>query len=233
MGVKASASKTKTSEEGKSDQNVDANKFGTTDASSTGGYNSNQSGNVAATFGEEGQSLLKNLMGKFTADRPLTGQNTLSALSGQGGVNPYVEDSITRSNEEAQRMLGKQQAGVRAGNYRGGTGANIYAQEDTAGDFLSRLAGQNANTRMSAFNTGEDRRMAAAGTLSGAEQNQAALANQLLATLRGQSSNQNSTGTSFEDSISKFLENLKQNTNASYQKKGEETNVSASASFGG
>jgi hypothetical protein len=177
MGVKASASKTKTSEEGKSDQNVDANKFGTTDASSTGGYNSNQSGNVAATFGEEGQSLLKNLMGKFTADRPLTGQNTLSALSGQGGVNPYVEDSITRSNEEAQRMLGKQQAGVRAGNYRGGTGANIYAQEDTAGDFLSRLAGQNANTRMSAFNTGEDRRMAAAGTLSGAEQNQAALAN--------------------------------------------------------
>lgn len=119
--------------------------------------------------------------------------------AGGGGQNPYVESIIKHSNAEGDQALGTNLAKSRAGGYRGGTGANLYNQDNVIANSANERALGNANLRYGAYNEGAGRDLTAhlagasgLGALGSGQQNIAA---QILALLRGEKVDQNATGT--------------------------------------
>lgn len=150
------------------------------------------SGSVTPTFGADAQGILSSLTGRATGATPSntgTASDLLLAMGKQGGQNPYVEDVIAASNREAGVLQGQGLAKLRAQGYRGGTAANIFGQGMFANDFASKLAGENAKTRMGAWDTSSDRSLQALGGAADTGAADQALALQLLSLLRGESSN--------------------------------------------
>ena len=150
-----------------------------------------QSGFVTPTFGEDAQGVLASLTGKATGATPnnvSAASDLLLSMGRTGGQNPYVEDVIAASNREAGLLQGQGLAKLRAQGYRGGTAANIFGQGMFANDFAAKLAGENAKTRMGAYDTSADRSLRALGGAAETGAADQALALQLLSLLRGESS---------------------------------------------
>lgn len=202
MNLNGKKTKGKTSASGTSSENVSQTTNQENNTSRAGGFDTNSAGSSSVTFGEQGQSLLDTLTAKFTGGQDTTGRDTLSSLATNGGINPFVDQAITQSNDEAGRMHDQTQAGIRSGNFRGGAAADMFGQADASGNFFSRLAGQNANTRVGAFDSAENRRLGAAGQLGGIESQDTGMATNILSFLRGQDTTQDSNGTTFEDIVS-------------------------------
>lgn len=149
------------------------------------------SGSVTPTFGADAQGILSVLTNRATGTAPSNAQqasNALLAMGQQGGQNPFVEDYIAASNNEAGNVFDRGMAGLRAQGYRGGTAANIFGQGTFAGDFANKLAMTNAATRMGAYDTGQDQVLRALGAAAETGAIDSASALQLLALLRGESS---------------------------------------------
>lgn len=167
--------------------------------------NQTQTGTRKALFDSpQAQQILSALTGQVAGpSAPNYGEEaagtyrTMSATP--GGVNPFVEDAIAASNKEADAGLATNLAKVRAGAYRGGTGANMYGQGRMVADTMNTRAKDNALARIGAFESGESRRLAGMGAgasgLAGMGSNQQLLAAQILAMLRGEDINQNTVGT--------------------------------------
>lgn len=135
-------------------------------------------------------------------------------------VNPNVESIISASNQEGDRALGNNLAKVRAGAYRGGTGANMYGQGRVVADAANERALGNANLRYGAFEADQNRgltsKLAGASGLAGLEGTkqagqgqQNALGTQLLALLRGENTNQQGTSSLNSMTVAQLLEALR------------------------
>ena len=149
------------------------------------------SGSVTPTFGDNAQGILASLTGQATGENPTNASRAsdlLLAMGRTGGANPYVEDVIKASNREAGILQDQGLAKLRAQGYRGGTAANIFGQGMFANDFAAKLAGENAKTRMGAFDTTSDRSLQALGGAATTSSIDQGLALQLLSLLRGESS---------------------------------------------
>jgi len=181
-----------------------------TNMSSTGV--TNRVGNRNATFNTPGaQELLSYLQGATMQPGGVGNYGTAAgaAYGGLasdlgGGNNPFIDEIINRSNAEADRTLAGGLAKVRAGGFRGGTGANMYGQGRLVADAANSRARDNATLRSGAYEAAQGRaltsRLAGASGLAGLEgqdnaSRQAMLqqAMQLLAMLRGESLDENST----------------------------------------
>lgn len=115
----------------------------------------------------------------------------------EGAMNPYTEALIADENKMADRRFGNRLAQTRAGAYRGGTGANMYAQDKLAQDFTNEQSRDNNAIRTQAFEAaqgrGQTERLAGSAGLSALRESDisAALQNkgiaaQILALLRGE-----------------------------------------------
>lgn len=124
------------------------------------------------------------------------------ANTSPGGNNPHLEALINASNQEGDQVLANNLAKVRAGGFRGGTGANMYNQATTIGNEATRRTIANEGLRFQAGESDANRvlqsRTAGAAGLAGLSgQNQAGmqqrnnLGAQILALLRGENFNEN------------------------------------------
>lgn len=141
------------------------------------------------TFGNEAQSTLASLTGKADGTTPSNANaasDLLLSMGKIGGMNPYTEEAIAASNREAGVLQGQGLAKLRAQGYRGGTAANLFGQGMFTNDFAAKLAGENARTRMGAYDTGADRSLRALGGAAETGAADQALALQLLSLLRGE-----------------------------------------------
>lgn len=169
--------------------------------------NQTQTGQRRALFDSpEAQTILGALTGQVAgSDRPDYGAEAAGTYrqmaSNPGGINPFVEQAISASNKEADAALQTGLAGVRAGAYRGGTGANMYGQGRMVADAANTRAKDNALARVGAFDSAATRQLAGqqagASGLAGMDTNKQLLAAQILAMLRGEDVNQNTAGTMF------------------------------------
>lgn len=156
----------------------------------------NITGTTDPTFNSpESQAILARLSGTATdtagTDYLHQAGNTYGAIAGGGDSNPYIEALIHDQNAVGDRTFQNRLAGTRAGAYRGGTGANMFGQGKLAADFTNQQSAQNNQLRADNYNTGQARKLAAAGGLADLGGGQASLAAQILAMLRGQKINQN------------------------------------------
>lgn len=164
-----------------------------------------QTGQRRALFDSpEAQTILSSLTGQVAgSSRPDYGAEAAGTYrqmaATPGGINPFVEQAITASNKEADAALQTGLAGVRAGAYRGGTGANMYGQGRMVADAANTRAKDNALARIGAFDSAATRQLAGqqagASGLGGLGTNQQLLAAQILSLLRGEDINQQSSGT--------------------------------------
>ena len=189
MGFGAKGSKESTKQSEFTTQNTNQTQTGTRKAlfdspqaqQILGALTGQVSGSGAPDYGAEAGGMYRNL------------------ASTPGGVNPFVEQAITASNKEGDVALQTGLAGVRAGAFRGGTGASMYGQGRMVADAANTRAKDNALARIGAFDAGESRRMAGVGAgasgLAGMGNSQQLLAAQILALLRGEDINQNTVGT--------------------------------------
>lgn len=185
MGFGASASRQRT------DQNVSQN------------TSTNNTGQRRAVFDSpEAQSVLASLTGQATGspnyNEEAAGIYRGMAGGGGGGINPFVENIISASNKEGDRALQSGLAGVRAGAYRGGTGASMYGQGNMVANAANTRAKDNASLRYGAYNDNASRALSAAGAgaggLANLGQGNQSLAAQILALLRGENTNETGTG---------------------------------------
>jgi len=149
------------------------------------------SGSVTPTFGDNAQGILASLTGQATGTNPSNAtraSDLLLAFGQNGGMNPFTEDAIRASNREAGLLQDKGLAQLRAQGYRGGTAANLFGQGMFTNDFAAKLAGENAKTRMGAYDTSADRSIQALGGAASTGAIDQATALQLLSLLRGESS---------------------------------------------
>lgn len=212
MGAKVGGSKTsqKTNSFETLDQNQKSNQNTVTDGST----NQNTTGGSRAVFDSpQAQQILNALTGQSTGGGPAMGTygkqagDTYGKLANtQGGINPAVEGLISAGNAEGDAQLDTGLAKVRAGGYRGGTGASMYGQGKLVADSANTRAKGNNEIRYNAYESGQNRQMAgqtagAAGltNLEGMNrqgaQNNANIGTQILALLRGENNNQNTAGT--------------------------------------
>lgn len=204
LGAKASASRDRysndewqnTTQQNNSKTNTAANTAGTT--------------STDATFGSpQGKSILDALTGQIVngngADYTNTAAGAFTRAANGGGVNPYVEGIISAGNKEADNTFANRLAQTRAAGYRGGTASNINNQEQLASNFTNNQAGQNANLRYGAYNDAAGRELSGAAGLASLGGQQTGLGAQILALLRGQTTNtnqqQNVESTTLEDII--------------------------------
>lgn len=231
LGFSSNKQKNSNQQSGSSNEVMNSLSNANTTASNTGGFNNSATGSQTANFSPEGQSLLSALTARL-AQPQTAGRDALTSLATGGGINPYVESSISRSNEEAQRQMQQAQAGMRAGNRGIGQNANLFGQADAASLFLSRLAGENANTRVGAFENAQNRQLSAAGSAAGLEQGDSGIAANLIGLTRGTDSTQQQAGTTFEDMISQIIQNQNATSNKKFDTKGTSTGKSSGFSAG-
>lgn len=136
----------------------------------------------------EAKSLLAALSGVYTPEALQAGQQSrgyLSALAGESGRNPFLEQQIALGDQQAQQLQNTNLAKVRAAGYRGGTGANAVNQALLANDFaLGRAANAN-QMRYQDYNDSFGRRLNAATALAGQGGTDLAGAQNLLNMLAG------------------------------------------------
>jgi hypothetical protein len=201
-------------------------------------------GSRAATFDNPyAQSILSALSGQVGQPAPQMGASGQQAASVYGGltgatpaVNPNVESLIASSNKEGDQVLGNNLAKVRAGGFRGGTGANMYGQTEQIANAANTRAKDNSSLRYGAYeadaNRGVSSKLAGASGLAGlenmqqgAQQSQSNLGTQLLALLRGESTAQQGTSTGQTTSIQDIISAL------TGGKSGTSSTVGGSAGF--
>ena len=237
IGGSAEKSKSQSSEKGTSSELLNSLSSGTTNTSGNSSFANSGFGSTKATFNPQGTSMLNSLTDKFSGDQSTVGRDNLNDIASNTEINPYVDTAIERSNEEASRMMGQNQAGIRAGNRGMGVNSNLYSQDDSASTFLSRMGGQNANTRVGAFENQANRRLGAAGQAAGLEQGDTGLMTSLIGMTKGQDSTSLNEGTSMEQMIADFIQNQQSTANKSYEQsgksKGSKVGLSASGGFGG
>lgn len=124
---------------------------------------------------------------------------TYQRMADQTGqdTNPYVEALIKDENAVAETGFQNRLAQTRAGAYRGGTGANMYAQDKVGADFQAQLSQGNNQLRYGAYDDAQNRALSSnvsgAAGLAGLRESdigtalqQKGFATQLLALLRGE-----------------------------------------------
>lgn len=162
--------------------------------------NVDQYGQRRAVFDSpEATSILGHLTGQASGQGPdynqMAGTAYQRLATTPDGINPFVEEAIRTSNKEGDAALQTGLAGIRAGAYRGGTGANLYSQGRLVADAANTRAKDNALARVGAFDAAAGRSLAGqqagASGLSGLGQGNQLLAAQILAMLRGENFDQN------------------------------------------
>lgn len=237
MGFKlgGSASKQQSSENQWQNSTQDSTQRTNQTAQQTG------TGSRAATFDNPyASNILAALTGR-TADPYTMGTAGVTATNAFGdltkatpSVNPNVENIISASNKEGEQVMQNNLAKVRAGAYRGGTGANMYGQGKVIADAANKRSLDNANLRYGAYeadvNRGLTGKLAGASGLAGLEGQQQqgqtqqnALGAQLLALLRGETTQQQGTSNVESMTIGQILQALRGG------KSGTTTNTSGSA----
>jgi hypothetical protein len=152
----------------------------------------------ALASGAKGQTKYGDTLGNFFQSRMA------------GGVNPYVQGIVDSNNQLANTDFANRIAQVRSGGFRGGIGTDLVNQGMFTSDFTSRQHGANSQLLANAFDTGENRALAAAGGLGGLDQNSLQSAIALIAALRGEAGEgqqtQKQSGWGFD--LNSFLKGL-------------------------
>lgn len=167
--------------------------------SSKTSQNTRTSSTSTPTFGAEGQDVLRRLLADVsTLDTNNSGElaKLRTLMSDNPGQNPFTEQAIAASNEEAKRFFDRGQAGVRAQNYRGSTPNNIFQQGEFSNRFAGNLAATNANTRMNQYNADFGNQLAATQGAASITQGNRLSGQNLLSLLRGETSSGTESGTS-------------------------------------
>lgn len=193
----------------RTDENTDVNSATTSNGTTAPTFNSPQSQSILTSLTGQNQAPLtfnsggssNNPNGTQTQDVNQASQtlgNTASTGSAlpNYSANPYIAGILSSSDALADQQLSKGEAGIRAQDYGQGDVKSINDQGSYAGTFANQQALNDANIKLSQYNTDNSNANSAANSLGSLGQNQQGLAAQILALLRGTATTGATTGES-------------------------------------